>query len=117
MDLADPTSPSLAPVAITFAGTKGDGSHVSTTFTTPGNGATTFQGYQFGSAFASGLSSVDILAPRWAMDDLAFTVPEPSVLGLLALGGCFLVWHRREVRSPKAEAEKAEADLPWGWKL
>jgi MYXO-CTERM domain-containing protein len=92
VSLADPTSPSLSPVSISFLGFKMDGSTVTNIFTTPGNGATTFQSYQFGSAFASGLSSVQIEAPRWAMDNLAFTVPEPGVgslllLGLLALGG------------------------------
>jgi hypothetical protein len=86
VDLADPNSPSLSPVPITFEGIRGDGSHVSVTFTTPGNGATTFHSYQFGSAFASGLVSVDIQATRWAMDNLVFTVPEPGVGSLLAVG-------------------------------
>jgi hypothetical protein len=88
--LADPTSPSLSPVAISFVGHLAGGSTVTNTFTTPGNGATTFAAYTFNSDFRSGLTSVDILAPRWAMDDLAFTVPEPGVGSLLALG--LLAW-------------------------
>ena len=46
----------------------------------------TFAGYSFNSAFASGLTSVDIIAPRWAMDNLVFTVPEPSSVVLMGLG-------------------------------
>jgi len=85
--LADPNAPSLSPVSISFVGYLSGGSSVTNTFTTPGNGATTFAMYTFDSAFASGLTSVDILAPRWAMDNLVFSIPEPSVgsIGLLAL--------------------------------
>jgi hypothetical protein len=86
VQLADPSSPSLSPVSISFLGFRMDGSTVTNTFTTPGNGATTFQSYQFSSAFASGLSSVAIDAPRWAMDNLTFGVPEPSVGAIFLLG-------------------------------
>jgi hypothetical protein len=92
--LADPTSPSPAPVAISFAGFRPDGSSVTNTFTTPGNGATTFLAYSFNPDFASGLSSVDIFAPRWAMDNLVFTVPEPGSFALMMLGA-FLTLRRR----------------------
>lgn len=92
VQLADPTSPSLSPVSISFLGFKTDGSTLTNTFTTPGNGATTFLTYQFGSGFASDLSRVDILAPRWAMDNLAFTVPEPDVGTLLLLALLTLGW-------------------------
>jgi hypothetical protein len=92
VQLADPVSPSLSPVSISFLGFKQDGSTVTNTFTTRGNGATTFQSYQFGSAFASGLSRVDIYAPRWAMDNLAFTVPEPGAGSLLLSGLLALNW-------------------------
>jgi hypothetical protein len=93
--LADPTSPSLSPVSISFLGFKMDGSTITNTFTTPGNGASTFQSYEFGSVFASGLTSVDILAPRWAMDNLAFSVPEPSTIALTGLGLLAFVMRRR----------------------
>jgi len=53
------------------------------------------------------LSSSDGLARNW--DELLSTyplfaisgtpVPEPSVLGLLVLGGFFLVWHRRKAKA------------------
>jgi hypothetical protein len=85
--LADPTAPSLSPVSISFIGSLGDGSTVTNTFVTPGGGATSFLDYTFTSAFASGLTSVKIDAPRWAMDNLVFTIPEPSAVSLVLLGG------------------------------
>ncbi len=90
VDLADDVAPSLSPVSITFDGFRADGSMVSQTFTTPGNGSTTFQTYSFNPDFASGIVRVEIPSPVWAMDNIRF-VPEPSVgslflLGLLALG-------------------------------
>jgi hypothetical protein len=94
VQLADPISPSLSPVSISFLGFKQDGSTVTNTFTTPGNGASTFLSYQFNSAFASGLTSVSILANRWAMDNLAFTVPEPSVVSLALLSGGLFIYVR-----------------------
>jgi len=95
VQLADPTAPSLSPVSISFLGFKMDGTTVTNTFTTPGNGATTFQSYQFGPGFAADLASVDILAPRWAMDNLVFTVPEPSTVALVVLGLLGLAKRRR----------------------
>ena len=95
VQLADPNSPSLSPVAILFKGYKSGGVTVTQTFTTPGGGATTFQNYLFNSDFASGLTSVDILSTRWAMDNLV-VVPEPSTLTLLSLGGLFLGWRWRK---------------------
>lgn len=83
--LADPTSASTSPVSITFEGFRGDGSVVTNTFTTPGNGADHFLSYQFSPDFASGLGSVEIHSTRWAMDNLAFNVPEPGVGSLLAV--------------------------------
>jgi hypothetical protein len=96
IDLADPNYPSVSPVSIMFIGTLANGSMVTNTFTTPGNGTTIFQNYLFNADFASGLSSVAIQAPRWAMDNLVFgnvaPVPEPCagsllVAGLLVIGG------------------------------
>jgi len=90
VDLADPNSPSLSPVPITFLGFKTDGSSVTNIFTTLGNSATSFLNYTFTSAFASGLTSVSILSTRWAMDNLVFgnvqQVPEPGMESLLVLG-------------------------------
>jgi hypothetical protein len=99
VQLADPNSPSLSPVAIFFVGHLGGGSTTTNTFTTPGNGATTFATYTFNSDFHSGLTSVDILAPRWAMDNLVFTVPEPSTLALVAFGLFGLALRRRRART------------------
>ena len=73
-------------VPISFIGYLAGGSTVTNTFTTPGNGATTFLNYSFTSDFASGLTSVDVLSTRWAMDNLVFSVPEPSVGTLVFLG-------------------------------
>ena len=86
VQLADPNSPSSLAFPITFLGFKADGLSVTNVFTTPGGGATTFATYVFSPLFASGLTSVDIIAPRWAMDNLVFTVPEPSSVVLAALG-------------------------------
>ena len=100
VNLADPNSPSSSLVPIMFIGFLGNGSTVTNTFTTPGGGATTFQSYTFTSAFASGLTSVDILAPRWAMDNLVFgnvaPVPEPGTVSLLAVG--LLVFAGRKIQ-------------------
>jgi len=98
VQLADPTSPSSTELSITFWGTKSDGSTVSETFTTLGNGATTFQTYQFDSDFSSGLTSAWISSTRWAMDNLVVTIPEPGTLALFGLGGCALFWMRTRKR-------------------
>jgi hypothetical protein len=88
VQLADPNSPSASPVAISFIGYLAGGSTVTETFTTPGNGSTTFANFTFSSDFSSRLTHVDILAPKWAMDNLVFTVPEPSSVTLALLGLC-----------------------------
>jgi hypothetical protein len=90
VQLSDPYSPSYSLLPIIFLGSRTDGTVVTQTFTTPGGGANSFLTYQFNSDFASGLLSVKIDAPRWAMDNLVFTIPEPAsgtlfLLGLLAL--------------------------------
>lgn len=100
-DLADPNSPSLSPVPITFLGFKTDGSTVTNFFTTPGGGATTFLNYTFTPAFASGLTSVDILATRWALDNLVFVVPEPSVISLIVFGLLVFAAHGIRARCGK----------------
>jgi hypothetical protein len=85
VDLAAPAAPSLSPVSITFDAFKTDGSMVSQTFTTPGNGTTTFQTYSFGPDFASGLARVEIPSQTWAMDNIRF-VPEPGGGSLMVIG-------------------------------
>jgi hypothetical protein len=100
VNLADPNYPSSSQVPISFIGSLASGSTVSNTFTTPGNGATTFLNYSFNSAFASGLSSVAIQAPRWAMDNLVFgnvVVPEPGTCSLLVAG--LLAFAARKIRN------------------
>jgi len=104
--LADPIGPSPSPVSISFVGNLATGLSVTNTFTTPGGGATTFATYAFNSDFASGLTSVDILADRWAMDNLVFTVPEPSSIVLAGLG--FIVLAVRSTR----RRDKASASHP-----
>lgn len=99
IQLADPNSPSLSPVSISFIGHLSGGSTVTNTFTTPGNGATTFATYTFNADFAPGLTSVDILAPRWAMDNLVFVVPEPTVGSLTLLGLLAFAARRIQLRN------------------
>ena len=85
VDLADPIAPSYTNLPISFIGYRIDGSSVTNTFVTPGGGANYFVSYQFGPDFASGLLSVKIDAPRWAMDNLVW-VPEPGTWALLVIG-------------------------------
>ena len=92
VQLADPNSPSSSMLPITFVGVRVGGSTVTNIFTTLGNGADHLLNYQFTSDFSSGLTSVEILSARWAMDNLAFNVPEPSVGSLLLLGLLTLGW-------------------------
>ena len=93
--LADPIFPSPSPVSISFVGFLADGSTVINTFTTRTVGGGGFDEYTFGPAFNSGLTRVDILGPRWAMDNLVW-VPEPTTWALLAVGVGMLscVWFR-----------------------
>jgi len=98
--LADPTSPSPSPVPISFVGHLAGGLTVTNTFTTPGNGATTFATYTFNSDFGWGLTSVDILAPKWAMDNLVFVIPEPGHCAMFCLGLLGFAARRRERREP-----------------
>jgi hypothetical protein len=97
VDLADPLAPSLSPVSITFNGFRADGSMVSETFTTPGNGATTFETYSFGPDFAWGLTRVEIPSPVWAMDNIMY-VPEPGAGSLFLLGLLTLGWRAAQGR-------------------
>ena len=92
IQLADPNSPSYSLLPISFVGFKAGGITVTNTFTTPGSGADHLLNYTFTSDFASGLTTVDILAPRWAMDNLVFTIPEPSAASLLAAGLLAFRW-------------------------
>lgn len=108
--LADPNSPSSALVSISFIGHMFGGSTVTNTFTTPGNGATTLASYTFGSGFASGLTSVDILAPRWAMDNLVYVVPEPTSLSLDVVGALALLLSRRGIHARTRETHSSSRD-------
>jgi len=99
VQLGDPLAPSPSLVPIMFIGLLGNGSTVTNTFTTPGIGANSLLNYTYTSAFASGLTSVDILAPRWAMDNLVFgnvaPVPEPGTTCLLVAGVLLGAWRWR----------------------
>lgn len=98
VQLADPNSPSVSPVSISFVGYLFGGSSITNTFTTPGNGATTFANYEFSLNFATPqFTHVYILAPRWAMDNLVFSVPEPSAIALVGLGAAALFCWRRKL--------------------
>jgi hypothetical protein len=93
VDLADPVAPSLAPIDIMFIGLFGDGSTVTNIFTTGGGNSSSFQTYNFISDFASGLLSVSIPSPTWAMDNIVF-VPEPGAGSLLVAGLLAIAAHK-----------------------
>ena len=100
VQLADPNSPSPSPVPISFVGFLESGSTVTNIFITPGNNANSLLNYTFTSAFASGLTSVDILSTRWAMDNLVFgnvAAPEPGIESLIAVG--LLAFAARKIRN------------------
>jgi hypothetical protein len=94
IQLADPDSPSASAVSISFIGYLPGGSTVTESFMTPGNGATTFANYSFNSDF-TGLTKVDVLGQKWAMDNLTFTVPEPSPAILTVFGLGFAFFYRK----------------------
>jgi hypothetical protein len=73
VSLADPTVPSPNPLPVTFRGFKADGSQVNLALCTPGNGANSFETYQFDPDFAGGLTNVTIHASGWGMDNLVVT--------------------------------------------
>lgn len=107
VDLADAVAPSLSPVSITFNGFRADGSMVSETFTTPGSGSS-FQTYYFDADFASGVVRVQLPSPAWAMDNIVFTVPEPSAAVLLSLGLLGFVLRKRAGHAACAKANPPE---------
>ena len=81
VDLADTLTPSDTPLPITFNGFKSDGSQVSTTFYTAGDGSQNFQTFTFGTDFRAGLTRVEV-SQNWSMDNLVFdnvVVPEPRI--------------------------------------
>jgi hypothetical protein len=102
VQLVDPNSPSDSLLPISFVGFKPGGLTVTNTLTTPGNGADHLLNYQFNSDFASGLTRVEIPSARWAIDNLVFTVPEPSSAALVSLGLLALI-----LRGPRASCTKA----------
>lgn len=95
VDLADPVAPSLSPVSITFNGFREDNSMITQSFTVGGGSSSAFQTFLFGQDFASGLVRVEIPSGAWAMDNLAFTVPEPRIVTLTILGLLNLALRRR----------------------
>lgn len=90
VDLAEPEPNWHVASTVIFAGLKTDGSMVTNTFTTDGfndgkGGLADFQTFTFDSSFSSGLTSVQIVTPFWAMDNLVI-VPEPGSTSLLVVG-------------------------------
>jgi hypothetical protein len=94
VDLADPVAPSLSPVSIVFNGFRADGSMITQTFTVGGGGSSSFANFQFSMDFASDLVRVEIPSSAWAMDNLAYNVPEPGTAGLFLLGLAALLFRR-----------------------
>jgi hypothetical protein len=94
LDLADPILPFTDNVNIKFIGYKLDGSTVTNTFITPGDGSTPFINYTFSGEFSSDLTKVEIPSPTWAMDNLV-VVPEPSTVVIMLSGLAALTWRAR----------------------
>jgi len=112
VDLADPVAPSLSPVSITFNGFRVDNSLVTQTFTVGGGGSATFQNFLFSPDFGSGLVRVEIPSGAWAMDNLVFTVPEPSAPALLGLG--LALWFARAAGWRRMRGNPASAGRSTG---
>lgn len=102
VDLAEYSTVYAFPATIEFIGYHPDGSIVIQTFTTDGiidgNGPLPdFQTFEF-NGFAD-LTSVEIPSTGWSMDNLIVAIPEPSVGGLLFIGGFLLFWSARGRRN------------------
>lgn len=98
MDLAEYSTVVPDAVTVHFVGYRLDGSTVTTDFTTDGiidgtGPLADFQTFYFGPEF-SGLTRVEIPTSGWSLDNLVFTVPEPSAGALLFLGAMALLAHR-----------------------
>jgi hypothetical protein len=100
VDLAEYSTVVPNAVTVPFYGYRADGSVVSTSFTTDGiiDGAgplADFQTFYFGPEF-SNLMRVEIPTFGWSLDNLVVSIPEPSSLALLGLGGLALLARRRK---------------------
>lgn len=99
VDLAEQTLTSPNAVTVQFIGYLAGGGTVMTSFTTDGiigvPGTSDFQTFYFGPEFSGGLTRVVIPAVGASLDNLVFSVPEPStwILGLFG-GDLFLLAHR-----------------------
>jgi hypothetical protein len=98
VDLAEYSTVVPDAVTVHFIGYRLDGSTVTTDFMTDGiidgtGPLADFQTFYFGPEF-SGLTRVEIPTSGWSLDNLVFTVPEPSAGTLLFLGGLALLARR-----------------------
>ena len=91
VDLAEYSTVFAVPATVSFVGYRHDGSVVTMNFVTDGiidgtGPLVDFQTFYFDSQF-SDLDRVVIPSGGWSMDNLGVSVPEPSALAVLAVGG------------------------------
>ena len=89
-------------VTVHFVGYRQDGTIVTADLTTDGvidgtGPLADFQTFQFGPEF-SGLTRVEIPTYGWSLDNLVLSVPEPSSVSLLFVGGLVLAVVKRRLR-------------------
>jgi hypothetical protein len=99
VDVAEAASYWPYPATVPFIGYRADGSSVSTNFTTDGiidvPGRPDFQTFYFGPEFSQ-LTRVRLPGYSASLDNLwVYIIPEPSVGGLLVLGGLLILWRQR----------------------
>jgi hypothetical protein len=94
VDLAEYSTLFPYPWTVRFVGYRADGSTVTNSFTTDGiidgtGPLADFETFYFDQSFTN-LTRVDVPSYRWSLDNLRFSIPEPSPLALGALAASLL---------------------------
>jgi hypothetical protein len=108
IDLAEYSTVVPDPVTVQFTGYHLDGSTVTTSFTTDGiidgtGPVADFQTFNFNSKDWSGLTRVEVPSVGWSMDNLVFSIPEPTSASLLLAAAFSFGLHRRLKTRRKSE--------------
>ena len=98
VDLAEYSTVLSNATTVHFVGYQQDGTIVTTDFITDGiidgtGPLADFQTFFFPAKDWTGLTRVEIPFPRWSLDNLVLSIPEPTTGSLLLLGGAIL-WTR-----------------------